>query len=62
MILVTKIPQEGVPYQVALNKNNIVEVSPRDSNESWLKFWDGQQIRNYRIKENPKYFVKEYTK
>lgn len=53
LILVTKVPQEGTPYPIAINVQNIVEVAPKDGTTSWLKYWDGQQIRSSVIQETP---------
>ena len=48
-IVVDKVPKEGIPYKTAINFNNVVEVTPKDNHECWLKYWDGKEIRNTRI-------------
>lgn len=59
MILVTKIPQEGQPFKIAISKTNLVEVSPK-GNESWCKYWDGREIRTMVIQESPEEVVGMY--
>ena len=59
MILVTRIPQEGQPFKMAVNPANLVEVTPNGANQSWMKYWDGERIRSCIIEESPEHFIKE---
>jgi len=47
---------------MALNKRNVVEVSPKKEGGSWIKYWDGDKIRSAVIKETPKQVVKQCNK
>lgn len=53
MLLVTKVPKEGEPYDIALNKRNVLEVTPKAGGDSWIKYWDGTQVRTAIITETP---------
>ena len=51
-VVVTKITASNCRYKVAINAGNIIEVSPKEnSSEHWLKYWDGEKIRNTLIAE-----------
>lgn len=52
LILVTRIPREGAPYKMVLNTNNLIEVTPT-TNGSWMKYWDGKEVRSAMITETP---------
>lgn len=59
MILVTRVPREGNNYsfKMAVNPRNVVEITPKGENESWMKFWDGAELRTCIIKETPEEVV-----
>jgi hypothetical protein len=56
MILLTKIPTEGTPFKFAINKNNLIEISPKGE-DSWCKYWDGGTVRSCVIQEKPEEIV-----
>lgn len=52
LILVNKVPTEGQPFEMAINERNILEVTPK-GNGSWMRYWDGGQVRSAIIQETP---------
>lgn len=48
MILFEKFTQDGIKIHLALAIANIVEVSPNSATteHSWIKYWDGSQVRS----------------
>jgi len=53
LLVFTKIPQEGTRYSIAVNSRNVVEVTPNGEDRSWLKYWDGAQVRSAVIQGTP---------
>ena len=53
LLVFTKIPLEGTRYQIAVNSRNVVEVTPHSEDCSWLKYWDGAQVRLAVIQGTP---------
>ena len=53
LVVMMKVPQNGEPHKLAVNKNNILEVSEKDKETSWLKYWDGNGVRSTIIKGSP---------
>lgn len=41
-----RVPKEGLPFDFVVNTNNVIEVSPKGTNECWMKFWDGSEVRS----------------
>ena len=60
LIQLTKIPREGIPYVVAINMANIIEIAPKDDSSSWLKYWDGKEVRSACIVESPEQVAATY--
>lgn len=45
-IQVTRIAQDGSEVSMILLRTNILEVSKKDDNFCWVKYWDGSQVRS----------------
>ena len=52
MILLPRLTTSGEPAPIMVQKSNITEMSIKDENSSWIKYWNGSEIRSMVVTEN----------
>jgi len=51
-LLLTKVSSSNPDAAMAINTANFIEITYKDDNGSWLKYWDGQTIRTAVVAES----------
>ena len=53
MILLDKYTSSGNTVLLGINVLNIIETNPKDdSSDSWIKYWDGKEVRHSVVKHS----------